>query len=145
VNRFAVSLTSGVIALLVTLRQLSRKKSAASHLELSQGTVPAAMESTATLNRRSFRALLGSTRRISNKDCGLSGSANPPSDELLYWLFNHAESKKIAASNSPEALANMVGIAHALTPQEIKEAAAWYSHRNQSPLPGTPPISRLGV
>jgi cytochrome c553 len=60
----------------------------------------------------------------------------PPSDELLYWLFNHAESKKIAASSSPEALANMVGIAHALTQQEIKEAVAWYSAQKPKPSAG---------
>jgi cytochrome c553 len=64
---------------------------------------------------------------IEQRIAAFRAAPTPPSDELLYWLFNHAESKKIAASSSPEALANMVGIAHALTQQEIKEAAAWYS------------------
>ena len=51
----------------------------------------------------------------------------PPSEELVYRLFMPAAAKKVAASSSPEALADMVGIAHAATPQQAKAAAAWYS------------------
>jgi cytochrome c553 len=60
----------------------------------------------------------------------------PPSEELVYRLFKPTAAKKIATSSSPEALANMVGIAHAATPQEAKAAAAWYSARKPKPAKG---------
>jgi cytochrome c553 len=60
----------------------------------------------------------------------------PPSEELLYRLFKPTAAKKVATSSSPEALANMVGIAHAATPQEAKAAAAWYSVRKPKPAKG---------
>jgi len=99
------------------------------------------MESTATLKSPEFPSLAGLDASYIEQGLRPFGQRQPRRLTTAYWLFNHAESKKIAASNSPEALANMVGIAHALTPQEIKEAAAWYSAQKPSPLPGTPPIS----
>jgi cytochrome c553 len=60
----------------------------------------------------------------------------PPSEELLYRLFKPTAAKKVATSSSAEALANMVGIAHAATPQEAKAAAAWYSARKPKPAKG---------
>lgn len=58
----------------------------------------------------------------------------PPSDELLYWLVNPGAAKKVASGSTPEARADMVGIAHATNAREAKAAAAWYS--TQKPAPG---------
>jgi cytochrome c553 len=51
----------------------------------------------------------------------------PPVDELVYWLAKPAAMKKVKAASTPEARADMVGIAHAANPQESKAAAAWYA------------------
>lgn len=71
---------------------------------------------------------------IEQRIAAFQAAPGPPSDELLYWLVKPAAAKKVAASSTPEARADMVGIAHATTPQETKAAAAWYSI--QKPAPG---------
>jgi cytochrome c553 len=58
----------------------------------------------------------------------------PPSGELLYWFVKPDSARKVNASSTPEARADMVGIAHAITPRETKAAAAWYSTRQPAPV-----------
>lgn len=70
---------------------------------------------------------------IEERIATFQAAPTPPSDELLYWLVKPAAAKKVASSSTPEARADMVGIAHATTPQEAKAAAAWYSTRKPAP------------
>jgi len=137
VNRFAVSLTSGVIALLVTSPPAFAQKVRSIPPRIVTGNCSGCHGIHGNAQSPEFPSLAGlDASYIEQRIAAFRAAPTPPSDELLYWLFNHAESKKIAASNSPEALANMVGIAHALTPQEIKEAAAWYSAQKPKPSAG---------
>lgn len=71
---------------------------------------------------------------IEQRIAAFQAAPTPPSDDLLYWLMKPAAAKKVAASSTPEARADMVGIAHATSAQEAKAVAAWYS--NQKPAPG---------
>ncbi len=136
-NRFAVSLTSGVIALLVTSPPAFAQKVRSIPPRIVTGNCSGCHGIHGNAQSPEFPSLAGlDASYIEQRIAAFRAAPTPPSDELLYWLFNHAESKKIAASNSPEALANMVGIAHALTPQEIKEAAAWYSAQKPKPSAG---------
>jgi cytochrome c553 len=57
----------------------------------------------------------------------------PPVDELVYRIVAPAAAKKAAAGSSREALAYMVGIAHAATGAESKDAAAWYASQKAAP------------
>jgi cytochrome c553 len=137
VNRFAVSLTSGVIALLVTSPPAFAQKVRSIPPRIVTGNCSGCHGIHGNAQSPEFPSLAGlDASYIEQRIAAFRAAPTPPSDELLYWLFNHDESKKIAASNSPEALANMVGIAHALTPQEIKEAAAWYSAQKPKPSAG---------
>jgi cytochrome c553 len=65
----------------------------------------------------------------------------PPVDELHEWLFRPSAMKKVNAGSTPEARADMVGIAHGTTEQEGKAAAAWYAA--QKPARGQSASSAL--
>jgi cytochrome c553 len=137
VNRFTVSVTSGVIALLVTSPPAFAQKVRSIPPRIVAGNCSGCHGVHGNAQSPEFPSLAGlDASYIEQRIAAFRAAPTPPSDELLYWLFNHAESKKIAASSSPEALANMVGIAHALTQQEIKEAAAWYSAQKPKPPGG---------
>jgi len=137
VNRFTVSVTSGVIALLVTSPPAFAQKVRSIPPRIVTGNCSGCHGVHGNAQSPEFPSLAGlDASYIEQRIAAFRAAPTPPSDELLYWLFNHAESKKIAASSSPEALANMVGIAHALTEQQIKEAAAWYSAQKPKPPGG---------
>lgn len=70
---------------------------------------------------------------IEQRMATFQAAPEPPSDELLYWLVNSSAARKVASSSTPEARANMVGIAHATTPRQAKEAAEWYASRKPAP------------
>lgn len=131
-SRVAVSFIGGAIALLVM-----------SPVAFAQGNAPRivtwncsgchAVDGNAQL--RHFPRLAGvDASYIEQRIATFQAAPAPPSDELLYWLIKPAAARKIAASSTPEARADMVGIAHATTQQEAKAAAAWYS--TQQPAPG---------
>ena len=135
--KFAVSVTSGVIALLVTSPPAFAQKVRSIPPRIVTWNCSGCHGVHGNAQSPEFPSLAGlDASYIEQRIAAFRAAPTPPSDELLYWLFNHAESKKIAASSSPEALANMVGIAHALTQQEIKEAAAWYSAQKPKPPAG---------
>lgn len=136
-NRFTASVTSGVIALLVTSPPAFAQKVRSIPPRIVAGNCSGCHGVHGNAQSPEFPSLAGlDASYIEQRIAAFRAAPTPPSDELLYWLFNHAESKKIAASSSSEALANMVGIAHDLTQQEIKEAAAWYSAQKPKPPAG---------
>jgi len=57
----------------------------------------------------------------------------PPADELVYKLVTLAGIKKKSGAITREGLTNMVGMAHAATPEEVKAAAAWYALQKAAP------------
>ena len=133
-NRFAASVI-GALALLVIAPMGSA--------QVGRGTAPR----TVTWNcsgchgvdgnaqMRQFPRLAGlDASYIEERIATFQAAPAPPSAELLYWLVKPTAAKKVAAGSTPEARADMVGIAHAITPQEAKAAAAWYS--TQKPVPG---------
>lgn len=135
--KFAVSVTSGVIALLVTSPPAFAQKIRSIPPRIVTWNCSGCHGVHGNAQSPEFPSLAGlDASYIEQRIAAFRAAPTPPSDELLYWLLNHAESKKIAASSSPEALANMVGIAHALTQQEIKEAAAWYAAQKPKPPAG---------
>jgi cytochrome c553 len=135
--RFAVSVASGVIALLAISPPAFAQKVRSTPPQIVTWNCSGCHGVHGNAPSPEFPSLAGlDASYIEQRIAAFRAAPTPPSDELLYWLFNHAESKKIAASSSPEALANMVGIAHALTQQEIKEAAAWYSAQKPKPPAG---------
>lgn len=126
-NRFAVSVTCAAIALLVISPLASARK--------GPGTAPRIV----TWNCSGCHGVNGNAQLpdfprlaaldasyIEQRIAAFQAAPAPPVDETAYWLFKPSVVRKAAAS-STEALANMVGIAHATTPQEAKAAAAWYS------------------
>ncbi len=133
-NRFAASVI-GALALLVIAPMGSA--------QVGRGTAPR----TVTWNcsgchgvdgnaqMRQFPRLAGlDASYIEERIATFQAAPAPPSAELLYWLVKPTAAKKVAAGSTPEARADMVGIAHATTPQEAKATAAWYS--TQKPAPG---------
>ena len=136
-NRFVVSVTSGVIALLVISPPAFSQKVRSTPPRIVTWNCSGCHGVHGNAQSAEFPSLAGlDASYIEQRIAAFRAAPTPPSDELLYWLFNHAESKKIAAGSSPEALANMVGIAHALTQQDIHEAAAWYSAQKPKPPAG---------
>ena len=135
-NRFAVSVIAGAIALLV-IPIASAQKGRGIPPRIVTWNCSGCHGVHGTAQSPEFPSLAGlDASYIEQRIAAFQAAPTPPSDELLYWLFNPAESKKIAASSSPEALANMVGIAHAATPQQTKAAAAWYSAQKPKSTPG---------
>jgi cytochrome c553 len=136
-NGFVVSATSGIIALLVISPPAFAQKVQSTPPRIVTWNCSGCHGLRGNAQSPEFPSLAGlDASYIEQRIAAFRAAPTPPSDELLYWLFNPAESKKIAASNSPEALANMVGIAHALTPQQTKAAAAWYSAQKPKPPAG---------
>jgi cytochrome c553 len=136
-NKFAVSVIGGAIALLVISPLASTQKVRSTPPRIVTWNCSGCHGVHGNAQSPEFPSLAGiDASYIEQRIAAFRAAPTPPSDELFYWLFNHAESKKIAASSSPEALANMVGMAHAATPQEAKAAAAWYSAQKPKPAPG---------
>lgn len=127
-NRFAVSVIGGAIALLLISPTASAQK--------GRGTPPRIVTSNCSgchgvhgnAQLPEFPRLAGlDATYLEQRVATFRAAPAPPSEELFYRLFRPDAAKKVAASSSPEALANMVGIARATTPQEAKAAAAWYA------------------
>lgn len=127
-NRFAASVLGGAIALLVISPVASAQQ--------GRGTAPRIV----TWNCSGCHGVNGSAQLpdfprlaaldasyLEQRTAAFQVAPAPPVDETAYWLFKPSVVRKAAAGSSPEALANMVGIAHATTPREAKAAAAWYS------------------
>jgi len=70
-------------------------------------------------------------------------TAPPPVDELFYRIVARASPDK--SPSSREARVNMIGIAHAITPEESKASAAWYAMQKPAPgRPGDPALMQAG-
>ena len=134
-NRFAASVIGGAIALLVIAPMASAQKGRdiAPRIVTWNCSGCHGVDGNAQLRHFPRLAALDASY-IEQRMAAFQAAPAPPSDELLYWLVKPAAAKKVAAGSTPEARADMVGIAHATTPQEAKAAAAWYS--TQKPAPG---------
>ena len=126
-NKFAVSVIGGAIALFVISPLASAQKMRSTPPRIVTWNCSGCHGVRGNAQLPEFPRLAGlDASYIEQRIAAFRAAPTPPSDELLYRIFNPAAAKKVAASSSPEALANMVGIAHAATPQETKTAAAWY-------------------
>ena len=128
-NRFAVSVIGGAIALLLISPIASAHKgrgAAVPRIVTWNCSGCHGVDGNAQLPE--FPRLAGlDAAYIEQRMAAFRAAPAPPSEELFYRLFMPAAAKKVAASSSREALANMVGIAHATTLKEAKAAAAWYA------------------
>jgi len=61
-------------------------------------------------------------------------SPSPHSDDLYGWMVNRFGDRKSTENVTPDERINMVGIAHAVKPEAMKEAVGWYA--KQCPTPG---------
>ena len=127
-NRFAVSIIGAAIALLVVSPIASAQNGGAIAPRIVSWSCSGCHRVDGNAPLPDFPRLAGfEASYIEQKVAAFQAAPALPADELVYRLVKPAASRKIAASSSPEALAYMVGIAHATTPQEAKAAAAWYS------------------
>ena len=60
--------------------------------------------------------------------------SGPPVDEAFWWALKVVGSKKGAGNVTRQERMNMEGVAHAETPEQLKEAVQWYA--KQTPSPG---------
>ena len=61
-------------------------------------------------------------------------SPSPPVDELLHMLVTAIDGHESVGNNTPNERINMLGMAHAVKPEILKEAVEWYA--KQTPAPG---------
>ncbi|MBV8570788.1 MAG: c-type cytochrome [Acidobacteriaceae bacterium] len=61
-------------------------------------------------------------------------SPTPPVDELLHMITSRIDGHKSVGNNTPNERINMLGMAHAVKPEVLKEAVDWYAR--QTPAPG---------
>ena len=126
--KVAVSVTSGVIALLVTSPPAFAQKVRSVPPRIVTWNCSGCHGVHGNAQSPEFPSLAGlDALYIEQRIATFRTAPEPPSAELFYRLFNPTAAKKAASNSSPEAFADMVGLAHAATPQEAKAAAAWYS------------------
>jgi len=136
-NKFAVSVIGGAIALFVISPIASAQKGRGTPPRIVTWNCSGCHEVNGNAQLPEFPRLAGlDASYIEQRIATFRAAPAPPSEELIYRLVKPGALKKVAAGSSPEALANMVGIAHAATPQEAKAAAAWYSAQKPKPAPG---------
>lgn len=127
-NRFAVSLIGGAIALLLICPIASAQEGRGTPPRIVTWNCSGCHGVDGNAQLPEFPRLAGlDAAYIEQRMVAFRAAPAPPSEDLFYWLFMPAAAKKVAASSSREALANMVGIARATTPKEDKAAAAWYA------------------
>ncbi|MBV8549914.1 MAG: c-type cytochrome [Acidobacteriaceae bacterium] len=69
-------------------------------------------------------------------------AASPPVDEVFAWIV---DPDKLKEPRNHPARVNMIGIAHAITPEESKAAAAWYAAQQPKPgRHGNPALIEMG-
>ena len=61
-------------------------------------------------------------------------SPSPAVDQLFHWIVVSFHGKKMTENLTPNERINMLGMAHAVKPEIIKEAVLWYA--KQCPAPG---------
>lgn len=129
-NKFAVSVIGGAIALLLISPIASAQKGRGTPPRIVTWNCSGCHGVDGNAQLPEFPRLAGlDAAYIEQRMAAFRAAPAPPSEDLFYRLFMPAAAKKIAASSSREALANMVGIARATTPKEDKAAAAWYAAR----------------
>jgi cytochrome c553 len=127
-NRFAVSVIGGAIAMLLISPIGSAQKGPGTPPRIVTWNCSGCHGVDGNAQLPDFPRLAGlDASYIEQRMATFRAAPAPPSEELFYRLVKPAVAKKVATSSSPEALANMVGIARATTPQEDKAAAAWYA------------------
>ena len=127
-NRFAVLLMGGAIALLLITPLSSAQNRGSSAPRIVTWNCSGCHGVNGNAQERRFPKLSSlDASYIEQRMAAFQAAPTPPVDELAYWLFRPGAIKKVNASSTPEARADMVGIAHATNPQETKAAAAWYS------------------
>ena len=131
-NRFAFSLIGSAIALVVISPMASAQKDPPRIVTWNCSGCHG-VDGNAQLRHFPRLAALDAAY-IEQRLAAFQAAPEPPSAELLYWLVNPSAARKVVSSSTPEARANMVGIAHATNMQETKATAAWYS--TQKPVPG---------
>lgn len=123
-NRFAVSVLGGAIALLL----ISPLASAQSAPRIVTWNCSGCHEVSGNAQERRYPRLAAQDASyIEQRMAAFQAAPVLPVDELVYWLVKPATMRKVNAGSTPEARADMVGIAHAANPQETKAAAAWYA------------------
>jgi cytochrome c553 len=127
-NRFAVWVIGGAIALLLISPVASAQKGAGTPPRIVTWNCSGCHGVNGNAQLPEFPRLAGlDASYIEQRMATFRAAPAPPSEELFYRLVKPAVAKKVAASSSPEAVVNMVGIARATLPQEAKAAAAWYA------------------
>lgn len=127
-NRFAISVVGGTFALLLISLMASAQKGPGTPPRIVTWNCSGCHGVDGNAQLPKFPRLAGlDASYIEQRMATFRAAPAPPSEELFHRLFNPAAVKKVAASSSPEAFANMVGIARATTEQEAKAAAAWYA------------------
>lgn len=138
-NRCALSVLGGAIALLLAMSVMATAQNAPRIVTWNcsgcHGVSGNAQQ------RRYPRLAALDASYLEQRMTAFQAAPAPPVDELVYWLFNPGAMKKVNAGSTPEARADMVGIAHAANPEETKAAAAWYSA--QKPARGQSASSAL--
>ena len=81
-----------------------------------------------------FPKLAGLDAGYAEKKMAEFREALPPATDELYGLIANAFSEKPVANLTRNERVNMVGIAHAVKPEQSKEAVLWYA--KQCPTPG---------
>ena len=133
-NRFAVSLVGGAIALLLIAQPAAAQKGRDTAPRIVTWNCSGCHGVDGNAQLRQFPRLAGlDASYIEQRMAAFQAAPAPPVDELLYWLVKPAAAKKVVAGSTPEARADMVGIAHAATLHEIQTAAAWYSTQKLAP------------
>lgn len=123
-NRFAVSVLGGAIALLL----ISPLASAQTAPRIVTWNCSGCHEVSGNAQQRRYPRLAAlDASYLEQRMKAFQGAPAPPVDELVYWIAKPATMRKVNAGSTPEARADMVGIAHAATPEEAKASAAWYA------------------
>jgi cytochrome c553 len=123
-NRFAVSVLGGVIALLL----ISPLAFAQNAPRIVTWNCSGCHGVNGNAQQRHYPRLAAlDASYIEQRMAAFQAAPTPPVDELVYRLVKPGAFRKVAAGSTPEARADMVGIAHAATPEETKASAAWYS------------------
>ena len=127
-NRFSVSVLGGALALLLISPLASAQNGPGTAPRIVTWNCSGCHGVKGNAQQRRFPKLAAlDSAYIEQRIAAFQAAPTPPVDELVYRLVKPAAMKKVNVGSTPEARADMVGIAHAATPDEAKASAAWYS------------------
>jgi cytochrome c553 len=58
---------------------------------------------------------------------------SPAVDQVFHWIASLPGRGKSSSAVTPAERSNMIGVAHAVKPEELKEAAEWYAKQTPAP------------